>query len=121
MNYNTISYMIYLPITIYITIVVGYQCWKNGLAYVESIFEDKSLANSINNLLLVGYYLINIGYIVLMVSTWNKISGLHQLINELSFRVAGIILILAAMHYINIASLSFFRGRSITKKQSNIN
>jgi len=116
MNYNLISYIIYIFITVYITIIVGYQCYKNGSPYVKSIFLEDEIAHSVNNILLVGYYLTNIGYAVTIISYWNKIYSLSQMINELSLRIASILFILAAMHYMNIVVLSLFRRSSIKNK-----
>ena len=65
MNYIIISYMIYLSITVYITVIVGWECYKNGLVYVTSIFKDKKLVEAINRILLTGYYLTNIGYAIM--------------------------------------------------------
>ncbi|MCB0401108.1 MAG: hypothetical protein KDD41_03430 [Flavobacteriales bacterium] len=109
MTYNLLSYIIYAPIAIYITVVVGYQCYKNGLVYVLSIFQDENLSLAINRILLTGYYLTNIGYAVLIIESWEEVQSVLQLLNVLSFKLAGIILLLAALHYINILVLSLWR------------
>ncbi len=115
MTYNTLSYIIYAPITIYITVVVGYQCYKNGLVYVQSIFKDEKISEAINKILLIGYYLTNIGYAITTIKGWKSITNTYQLISELSSQIASIILILAAMHYMNIIVLSFWRKTSNVK------
>lgn len=108
--------MIYAPITIYITVVVGYQCYKNGLVYVQSIFRDDSISVAINKILLIGYYLTNIGYAIMVIKDWDKVDTVYQMLNELSVRIATIILMLACLHYINIIVLSLWR--KTTKKIS---
>ena len=62
MAFNIIGYFIYLPITAFITIVVGKSFHKHGILYIKSIIPETKIASSLNNLLLIGYYLVNIGY-----------------------------------------------------------
>ena len=114
MSYNIISYIIYSIITIYITIVVGYQCYKNGYVYVQSIFIDEDTSVSINKILLLGYYLTNIGYTITVIRDWGKVTSLYQLINELSLRIASILFILALMHYMKEASGKDLQQRTTT-------
>ena len=114
MTYNTISYIIYSIITIYITVVVGYKCYKSGYHYVLSIFIEKEITQAINKILLLGYYLTNIGYAITIISTWKEITSLPMLINELSLKIASIVFILAAMHYMNMIVLALWRKTSIS-------
>ena len=65
MDYHVTSYIIYLPVTVALTAWVGHKLFKNGKLFLLDIFEqNQALAESINQLLLVGFYLINIGYAV---------------------------------------------------------
>ena len=116
MTYNTISYIIYAIITIYITVIVGYKCYKSGYVYVLSIFEEVAISQSINKILLLGYYLTNIGYAITIISTWNKITSVNEMVSELSLRIASIVFILALMHYINMIVLTLWRKTSLSKK-----
>lgn len=109
MTFNTISYIVYATITIYITVVVGYMCYKNGYHYVLSIFIEEEISLAINKILLLGYYLTNLGYAITIISTWKSISTINEMINELSFKIASIVFILAAMHYMNMIVLAFWR------------
>ncbi len=62
MNYNIVSYLIYIPVTVAITIWVASTLFKNGRVFLVDIFHGNDLlADSVNKLLLVGFYLINIG------------------------------------------------------------
>ena len=115
MTYNTLSYIIYAPIAIYITVVVGYQCYRNGLVYVQSIFKDEKVSESINKILLAGYYLTNIGYAIMMIHRWKKVENSIEMINVLSENLASIVMILALLHYLNIITLSMCRQVAISK------
>jgi hypothetical protein len=102
-NYNTIAYLIYLPCTVYITLYVGWACYKNGIHHLKSIFQkETALAELINKLLLIGYYLLNIGYATITLRFWNTINNVQELINILTQRIGLIVLFLGIMHYFNL-------------------
>ena len=65
MNYTILTYSIYLPTTVLLTIWVARTLFKNGRVFLVEIFHrDEVLADSVNKLLLVGFYLVNVGYAV---------------------------------------------------------
>ena len=118
MTFNVIGYLIYLPITAFITIIVGKSFHKHGIHYIKSIINEKKIATALNNLLLIGYYLVNIGYAFIAIIKWEHMSNSHQLIEEVSLRTAYIILLLTLMHYTNIASIalwSYYKNKSQIK------
>ena len=103
MNYIIITYSFYLVITIALTIWVASTLFKNGKIFLIDIFHgNKELADSVNNLLLVGFYLINIGYAVYTLQVTNNIANVQQVIESLSLKIGLIILILGSMHFFNL-------------------
>ncbi len=103
MNYIIITYSFYLVITIALTIWVARTLFKNGKVFLIDIFHgNKELADSVNNLLLVGFYLINIGYAVYTLQVTNNIANIQQVIESLSLKIGLIILILGGMHFFNL-------------------
>ena len=59
------AYVVYLVLSIGITIWVAKTLFKNGKVFLHDIFHgNQALAESVNNLLLVGFYLVNVGYAV---------------------------------------------------------
>lgn len=115
MTYNLIAYLIYFSLMAFIILKVGYICFKNGILFVASLLpENPSLGLQINKLLLVGYYLVNIGYIVFSVSQWETLSSLLELIEAISQKATFIILGLAGLHYLNIFTLSLlFNNKNV--------
>ncbi|POR26127.1 hypothetical protein BWK58_05705 [Flavobacterium columnare] len=106
-NYNIIAYSIFLAIIFYIILVVGKICYQNGNIYVDRLIPDHSeLCQQINKVLLVGYYLVNIGYAATTLITWKEIFTIEQLIEILSIKVATIAFILSFLHYSNIYILT---------------
>lgn len=118
LNYNIITYFIYLPITIILTVWVAKALFKNGKVFLQDIFHgNKELADSVNNLLLVGFYLINIGYVVYTLRVVSNITNIQEVIEILSIKVGLIILILGAMHFFNLYVFFALRKRAIAEKR----
>lgn len=110
---NIIAYLLYLPISAYITIVVGKRLHSDGIYYILDHFPGKEeMAHTLNRFLLVGYYLINLGYVAISLKCWITIETTVQLINELSFMVGSIMMVLGIMHFFNMAVLAMLSARS---------
>jgi hypothetical protein len=92
---------------IVIIAVVGKICYKNGNLFVAELIPDHiDLCHQINKLLLIGYYLVNIGYCAVTLSFWVNIDTLAQLVEAISTKMASIIIILSLLHYFNIFILT---------------
>jgi hypothetical protein len=118
MNYIIITYAFYLIITISLTIWVARTLFKNGKVFLVDIFHgNRELADSVNNLLLVGFYLINIGYAVYTLQVTSAISNSQEVIEKLSVKVGLIILILGAMHFFNLYIFFTLRKRAAQYKK----
>jgi hypothetical protein len=103
MNYNLIAYFSYLSIICFITVYVGWLFYSHGkLHLLRLLNNDDALTTSINKLLLTGYYLLNIGYAILTLRTWGKITSINQLIYTVASNAGTIIFFLGCMHYFNL-------------------
>lgn len=119
MNYIILTYLIYLFITISLTVWVARTLFKNGKIFLIDIFHGNgALADSVNNLLLVGFYLINIGYAVYTLQVNYSINSLQELIESLSLKVGFIILILGAMHFFNLYIFFNLRKRAQSDRKA---
>ena len=77
MNYNILSYLIYGCITFYIIYNVGKMFHSNGRVFILLFFhQNESLTDTTNNILLIAYYLFNIGYAVMQLSFWQHVSNI---------------------------------------------
>lgn len=101
---NLVIYCFYLAISLLITIHIGKLLNQNGLVFLTNqLAGNKPLALAINNLLLIGYYLINIGYILLVLNVGTSAMSDGELNGQLYFltRNLGLVtLMLGAMHMI---------------------
>lgn len=107
MNYNLIGYSIFITIIIFIIVVVGKICYRNGNIFVAALIPAHSaLCQQINKILLVGYYLVNIGYATMTLASWETIISMPQLVEVIAIKVAIIISMLSVLHYLNIIILT---------------
>jgi len=107
MNLNIIGYAIYLLLTTLIIVKVGKICYRNGNVYVAELIPDHmDLCHKANQILLLGYYLLNIGYCAMTLISWEKILSITQLVEVIALKSAIIIGTIAIMHYINIFVLT---------------
>ena len=118
MNYIIITYICYLPITLLLTVWVARTLFRNGKVFLVDIFHgNQLLADSVNNLLLVGFYLVNIGYAVYTLQVTSSISSAQEVIEILSIKTGKIILILGAMHFMNLYIFFNLRRKATVKKE----
>ena len=100
---NTLAYIIYLFITYLITVHVGLRFYRNGRVYILRLLHgDEKLTDSLNNILLIGYYLLNLGYASLMISTWKTIITWAELAGSIGTMTGKITLALGIMHFWNM-------------------
>ena len=118
MNYIIITYMLYLALTISITIWVARTLFRNGKVFLIDIFHgNKELADSVNNLLLVGFYLVNLGYAIYTLQVTSDITNAQEVIEKLSIKIGLIILILGGMHFFNLYIFFTLRKRAMMEKR----
>jgi hypothetical protein len=114
MNYVVCTYALYLAISIALTVWVARTLHKNGrLFLVDAFHGNEALADSINHLLVVGFYLMNVGYVSLALKYGDKASNLQELLEVLSTKIGAVLLILGAMHFFNLYVFSKMRKRAL--------
>ena len=118
MSYILLSYSLYLFLTVLLIIWVARTLFRNGKVFLIDIFHgNKELSNAVNNLLLVGFYLVNVGYTVYTLRMEGNIDNPRQLIEELSLKLGAIILILGGMHFLNMLVFFKLRTRALGEKK----
>jgi hypothetical protein len=117
-GYAVPAYLAYLAISIGLTVWVARTLSKNGRIFlVDSFLGNEALADSVNHLLVVGFYLINIGYVTLALKYGEKPFDLSQAIETLSTKVGLVLLVLGAMHFFNLYVFSRLRRRALLRNQ----
>jgi hypothetical protein len=120
MNYNICTYVFYLLITLVVVLNVGHVLFKNGRVFLINTFNgNEVIADSVNKVLLAGYYLINAGYCITVLKVWETVISFQQMINVLSFKSGFIILTLGIMHLFNVLVLIRIGKNSKNKLYTN--
>ena len=112
------AYVVYLTMSVALTIWVARTLVKNGRVFlVDSFLGNEPLADSVNHLLAVGFYLINIGYIALALKYGEKPADMAQAIEILSTKVGLVLLVLGGMHFFNLYVFSRMRQRALLRNR----
>ncbi|UZK67105.1 hypothetical protein [Sphingomonas sp. M1-B02] len=107
------AYALYLLIALAITIWVARTLSKNGEVFlIECFGHDGPLAHSTNHLLVVGFYLVNIGFITLTLSIGAEPHTVPEAIRFLSGKVGLAVVVLGGMHFFNMGAIAHF-GRKV--------
>src|SRR5262245_8652554 len=100
------TYLFYLAVSVVLTVWVGHTLHTHGRPFLLHAFDDSAtIADSINNLLLVGFYLINFGFVTLALKSSVPVIGLQGAIELLSVKIGQVLLVLGGMHFFNMHTL----------------
>ncbi|MBL4754125.1 MAG: hypothetical protein JKY52_11105 [Flavobacteriales bacterium] len=115
------AYAVYLPIVIGLTYYVAHTLFKNGKVFILDIFKGREeIAVATNTLFKVGFYLLNLGFALLILeiydSEYNPFDTYQELIESLSEKIGGYSIYLGIMLFLNL--FLFFRGKKKAKQST---
>jgi hypothetical protein len=114
MNHIVFTYLLYLTVSVTLTIWVARMLHRNGRVFLVDVFHgSEAIADSVSHLLVVGFYLINLGYISLALKLGYAVADMQEAIEALSWKVGTVLVMLGGMHFFNLYVLSRIRRRSI--------
>ena len=118
MNWIIITYLAYLAISIALTVWVARTLHKNGRIFlVDSFLGNEALADSVNHLLVVGFYLINVGFVSLALKYGVAAENAQASLETLSTKVGLVLLVLGFMHFFNLAVFTGMRRRGLNHRK----
>src|SRR5580658_1182514 len=107
-------YASYLLISLAVTVWVARTLHKNGRIFLVDCFHGNAeLADSVNHLLVVGFYLINIGFVSLYLKLTDEVNGARGVFEALSGKMGVVLLMLGGMHFFNLFILTRMRRRAV--------
>lgn len=107
------AFLIYLAVSLALTVWVARTLSRNGIVFLKECFgHDDALANSTNHLLVVGFYLVNLGWILLTLRYGTAPETLAQTITFLSSKIGLVVVVLGVMHFFNMNAIAKF-GRKV--------
>jgi hypothetical protein len=109
MELRLIDYLVYLVASVLLTVWVGRSLFRNGRPFLVSVFQEQGLADSVNRLLVVGFYLVNLGAAALLINAGGAPSSFADMVQETVTRVGVVLLVLGTMHFFNMFVLHLMR------------
>ena len=112
MDWSATSYVTYLAVTVPLTMWVASTLSRNGRVFLEDVFGDnEDLAEAINKLLVVGFYLLNVGFVLLYLRTGDQVVDLSSLMEVVSLKVGVVMVVLGLVHFTNVYVFNSIRRR----------
>ena len=110
--YIVVCYVAYLAVSLAVTIWVAKTLRHNGRTFLIDAFRgNRELADSVNHLLVVGFYLINIGYVALALPTADSAPTVRSAIELVCDKLGVVLIVLGVMHFLNIYIFNRLRRR----------
>ena len=118
MDRTVIAYVIYLLVSVALTIWVARTLSRNGRIFLADVLKgNEKLAEAVNHLLVVGFYLVNLGFVALYLSGDETIEDTRQIFEALSTKLGVVLLVLGVMHLGNVYVLNRIRRRGILERE----
>ncbi|MEU0334813.1 hypothetical protein [Streptomyces sp. NPDC006193] len=118
MDRTVIAYVIYLAVSIALTVWVARTLSRNGRIFLADVLHgDEKLADAVNHLLVVGFYLVNLGFVALYLSGDETVRDTRGVFEALSAKLGVVLLVLGAMHLANVYVLNRIRRRGIMERE----
>jgi hypothetical protein len=109
-----VSYLVYLLVSVALTVWVGSTLARHGELFLEDVFDGQdALAHAVNRLLVVGFYLLNLGYVSFALKIGGEVPDARAAIESLSTKLGAVLLVLGVVHLGNVYVLSRVRRRRV--------
>jgi hypothetical protein len=106
-------YLVYAAVSVALTLIVATTLSRSGRVFLTDVFQgNEPLARAVNRLLVVGFCLLNLGFLTLAMRSSSQVHGARQAVNLLSVKLGEICLIVGVLHSVNIFAFTRFRRRA---------
>ncbi|XVV11687.1 hypothetical protein ACQP2X_43800 [Actinoplanes sp. CA-131856] len=110
-------YLVYLAVSVGLTVWVATTLSRNGLVFLADVFADAKLAKAVNQLLVMGFYLLNLGYVTVAMRSANAIADTSEALETLSMKIGLVLLVLGVLHFCNVFFLGRYRRGRLRQQQ----
>lgn len=118
MDRTVVAYVIYLVVSIALTVWVARTLSRNGRVFLADVLRgNEQLAEAVNHLLVVGFYLVNLGFVALYLSGDGTIEDTRGVFEALSTKLGVVLLVLGVMHLANVYVLNRIRRRGAMERE----
>ncbi|MFF5975920.1 hypothetical protein ACFY7C_30865 [Streptomyces sp. NPDC012769] len=117
MDLTVVAYVVYLLISAGLTVWVARTLSRNGKVFLADVLHgNEKLADAVNHLLVVGFYLVNFGFVALYLSQDDAVLDARRLFEALSVKLGVVLLVLGVMHLANVYVLNRIRRRGVMER-----
>jgi hypothetical protein len=102
-------YLVYLAISVGLTVWVATTLSRNGLVFLQDVFSDSKLAQAVNQLLVMGFYLLNLGFVTVAMRSADSVPSTSRALETLSWKIGFVLLVLGVLHFFNVYALNRYR------------
>jgi hypothetical protein len=118
MDMTVLAYVVYLLISVCLTVWVARTLSSNGRVFLADVLHgNEDLADAVNRLLVVGFYLVNLGFVALYLKSGDTIDDARQVFEALSVKLGVVLLVLGVMHLGNVYVLNKIRRRGMLERE----
>lgn len=117
MDHKVWMYLAYLAISVGLTVWVATTLSRNGMVFLEDVFQDSKLAKAVNQLLVMGFYLLNLGYVAVAMTSTASIPTTAEALETLSWKIGLVLLVLGVLHFFNVFFLNRYRRGRLRQQQ----
>ncbi|MEU9623453.1 MULTISPECIES: hypothetical protein [unclassified Streptomyces] len=118
MDLTVVAYVIYLLISVALTIWVARTLSRNGRVFLADVLHgNEKLADAVNHLLVVGFYLVNLGFVTLYLRNDDGVTDARGLFEALSVKLGVVLLVLGVLHLGNVYVLNKIRRRGLMERE----
>lgn len=115
---SVVMYLLYLAVTVPLTVWVGRALSRHGKAFLVDVFYgDAGLAHAVNQLLVIGFYLLNFGYLSYFMSSSAEVVTARAVMEGLATKVGAVAIVVGVVHFANVWCLNAFRRRALLRAQ----
>ena len=119
MDLTVLTYLIYLGVTIPLAVWVARALHRYGETFLSDVFDgDAQLAHAVNQLLVIGFYLLNLGYIALFMTSHATVDTTRRLFEVLSTKVGAVAIVVGLIHFANLWAFNAFRRRAVLRARA---
>ena len=112
MDWTLTSHVVYLAVALPLTVWVARTLFDNGTTFLTEVLEQRAtLAAAVNRLLVAGFYLVTIGFVLLFLRAGGRVDGVTDLVETLSVKLGVVMLVLGLVHFANVLAFNSVRRR----------
>ncbi|MCA1218833.1 hypothetical protein [Streptomyces sp. 8L] len=118
MDLTVVAYVVYTAVSVGLTMWVARTLSRNGLIFLADVLGgDEKLAEAVNHLLVVGFYLVNLGFIALYLRDSGGVADVRELVETVSLKLGVVLLVLGVLHLGNVYVLGKIRRRGLAERR----